>query len=77
MNYQFYKRWNLGVVADYSSDIEEEKFYSIGSFIGFSPVEESSVFRLALSQQYHGEKNHLNISGQIIWALGPHKPHQF
>ena len=77
INYQFDKRWNIGFIADYSSGIEEQEYNSFGSFIGFSPAEESSVFRLTLSHQNHGEDTSLNVLGQIIWALGPHKPHQF
>lgn len=77
MNYQFNKRWNMGVVTDFSSDIDGEAYNSFGVFAGFSPAEESSVFRLAVSKIHHGEESDLNITGQIIWALGPHKPHQF
>ena len=77
INYQFKKRWNLGVIADYSSGIEDKIYSSFGAFFGFSPAEESSVFRLTVSQEYHGDETTLNALGQIIWALGPHKPHQF
>ncbi len=78
MNYQFNKQWNVGVVADFSSDIDEDSFKSYGAFAGFSPAEESSVFRLVVSQEQHGdEETHFGVKGQIIWALGPHKPHQF
>ncbi|MBC8214510.1 MAG: hypothetical protein ISR90_00330 [Candidatus Marinimicrobia bacterium] len=79
MNYQFNKRWNIGVITDciYFFNIEEEKHQSVGAFFGFSPAEESSVFRLTVSQENHGGETNLNILGQIIWALGPHKPHQF
>ncbi|MBC8215667.1 MAG: hypothetical protein H8E64_04050 [Candidatus Marinimicrobia bacterium] len=77
MNYQFNKRWNVGVVADFSTDIDGEEFKSYGAFAGFSPAEESSVFRLVLSQEQHGDETHFGVKGQIIWALGPHKPHQF
>ena len=78
LNYQFNRVWNIGLILDFSDDIEEEAYQSIGIFTGFSPVEESSVFRLRLHQAYHGDKeSHLSLVAQIIWALGPHKPHQF
>ncbi len=78
VNYQFNRIWNTGLILDFSDDIEEESYQSIGIFAGFSPVEESSVFRLRLHQVYHGaEDPHLSLVAQIIWALGPHKPHQF
>lgn len=78
LNYQFNRIWNAGMIMDYSDDLEEETYKSVGVFAGFSPVEESSVFRLRLHQAYHGDEDpYLTLIAQIIWALGPHKPHQF
>ncbi len=78
LNYQFNRVWNTGLILDFSNDIEEESYQSIGIFAGFSPVEESSVFRLRFHQVYHGDEEPLfSLVAQIIWALGPHKPHQF
>ncbi|NHZ85395.1 MAG: hypothetical protein GWP19_05885 [Planctomycetia bacterium] len=77
-NYQFNRIWNAGLIFDFSTDIEEEPYKSIGIFAGFSPVEESSVLRLRLHHECHGnESPRLSLVAQIIWALGPHKPHQF
>lgn len=78
LNYQFNRIWNIGLIFDFSDDIHEESYQSIGIFAGFSPVEESSVFRLRIHQAYHGaEDPQFSLVAQIIWALGPHKPHQF
>ena len=77
VNYQFNKKWNAGIISDYSSDIDEMEYHSFGATIGYSPVEESSVFRILLSNFHHGNLSGLIISGQIVWSLGPHKPHQF
>jgi len=78
LNYQFNRVWNAGLILDYSDDIEEETYRSFGIFAGFSPVEESSVFRLRLHQAYHGNEDpQFTLVLQAIWALGPHKPHQF
>lgn len=78
LNYQFKRIWNTGFIFDYSNDIEEESYKSIGVFVGFSPVEESSVFRLRVHQAYHGNEDpNLTFVAQVIWSLGPHKPHQF
>ncbi len=78
LNYQFNRVWNAGLIFDYSDDIHEEQYKSIGIFAGFSPVEESSVFRFRVHQEYHGDEDpHLTFVAQIIWSLGPHKPHQF
>jgi hypothetical protein len=76
-NLQFKQIWNVGVVLDYHSDIEEEVSSAAGIFLGFSPVEESSVFRLVAQRTTHGDEPEYTISGQIIWSLGPHKPHRF
>ena len=78
LNYQFNRIWNTGLIFDYSNDIEEESYKSIGVFVGFSPVEESSLFRLRVHQTYHGNEDpNLTFVAQVIWSLGPHKPHQF
>lgn len=78
INYQFNRIWNAGIIVDYTNDMEEESYKSFGLFAGFSPVEESSVFRLRLHQSYHGDEDpYFTVVAQIIWALGPHKPHQF
>jgi len=77
-NYQFNRIWNAGIILDYSNDIEEETYKSFGLFAGFSPVEESSVFRFRVHQEYHGDDNpNLAFVAQVLWSLGPHKPHQF
>ncbi|UCH11000.1 MAG: hypothetical protein JSU61_03675 [Fidelibacterota bacterium] len=76
-NLQFSQVWNWGVVLDYHSDIEEETHYSAGVFLGYSPVEESSVFRLAVTGVDQGGEREVMVIGQIIWSLGPHKPHRF
>jgi len=77
-NYQFNRIWNAGVILDYSNDIEEETYKSFGLFAGFSPAEESSVFRFRVHQAYHGEEDPvLTFVAQILWSLGSHKPHQF
>ena len=77
-SYQFNKKWNVGIIVDYIQDLAEEPFLSNGFFIGFSPVEESSVFRLKIQHSAHGDEDpQFRIIGQLIWALGPHKPHRF
>ena len=76
-SYQFNQIWNTGLMLEYSSDLEEEAFIGAGIFMGFSPVEGSSVFRLRLHYGVHGEEVQITTGGQIIWSLGPHKPHVF
>ncbi len=77
-NLQFNQVWNAGVVLDYCSDVEEATYLGTGIFVGYSPAEESSVFRLRVHWAVHGdEAPELSIMGPIIWGLGPHKPHRF
>jgi hypothetical protein len=78
INLQMNQVWNGGIVLDYSSDIEEESYWSAGVFLGFSPAEESSVLRLRLLRSVHGdEEAEYGVIAQLIWSLGPHKPHVF
>ncbi|MCK4577432.1 MAG: hypothetical protein KAU50_01500, partial [Candidatus Marinimicrobia bacterium] len=76
-NLQFNQVWNAGMVLDYCSDMEEENYLGTGIFVGYSPAEHSSVFRLRMHQGTHGDEKEFTVMGQIIWALGPHKPHKF
>jgi hypothetical protein len=49
--------------------------------VGFSPVEESAVLRIRIGQvanDHEGhDKKHLKTTAQLIWSLGPHKPHRY
>jgi len=78
LSYQFNKKWNCGFIADFIAEFEGKRFFAPGLFFGFSPVEESSVFRMKIQQINHvGESEQFIVIGQLIWALGPHKPHRF
>ena len=78
VNIQLNKIWNIGLIVDYSSELDDMEYMSFGGFIGFSPVEESSVFRFRIQREYVGnDKTSFSVLGQIIWSLGPHKPHRF
>jgi len=78
VNYQFKKVWNTGAIADYSSNLDGAVYQSVGLFVGFSPAEETTVFRLLIKQEQHGEEDsQLQIQTQLLWSLGPHKAHQF
>ena len=78
LNMQINKIWNIGLIMDYSSEMHEAQYKSFGVFGGFSPVEESSVFRVRFHQEYHGDEAPIfSVVAQLIWSLGPHKPHRF
>lgn len=82
VNFQFNKAWNVGVMGDFW-DFDLADIYSMDPsiFIGFSPAEESAVLRIRIGQvandhEGHDEK-HLKTTAQLIWSLGPHKPHRY
>ena len=58
--------------------IEESVYKSSGLFVGFSPVEETTVLRIFVKQAQHGDHNPgFLLQAQLLWSLGPHKAHQF
>jgi len=78
LNYQFRKVWNAGAIIDYSSHLEEAAYHSEGLFVGFSPAEETTVLRVFLKQEHHGDEESTSlVQAQLLWSLGPHKAHQF
>jgi hypothetical protein len=78
---RFRRMWDVGTFYDWSQngfdpDIEVTSY---GGYIGLMPVEEtlrfSVVYRYADSNVATGESNSVIL--QVIWSLGPHKPHPF
>ncbi|MBC8192894.1 MAG: hypothetical protein ISR87_07410 [Candidatus Marinimicrobia bacterium] len=76
-NYKFNRKWNIGLMLDGLKHEGEEIAWSPGVFFGFSPVEESTVLRVVLQNNTHDDKSDLLTLIQLIWSLGPHKPHSF
>tara|TARA_B100000929_G_scaffold133718_1_gene105941 strand:+ start:3634 stop:4722 length:1089 start_codon:yes stop_codon:yes gene_type:complete len=79
INYQFNKSFNFGIIGDYYKETYKETEINPSIFFGFSPAEESTVFRLKVGQveDHESHKKHLKTTAQIIWSLGPHKPHRY
>lgn len=76
-DYQFSRKWNVGAMLDGIKHHEEAWEYSPAVFFGFSPVEESMVLRIVLRNEAHEESSTPLLLTQLIWSLGPHKPHKF
>ena len=80
VNFQFNKAYNFGAMVDYwSLELADDEGTNPSIFFGYSPVEESAVLRLKIGQledEAH-HKKHLKTTVQIIWSLGPHKPHRY
>ena len=82
ISYQFNKAWNMGLIGDFStfdiSENEEDNHvdksnYNFALFFGYSPVEESSVLRIRIAP----DGDDINLMAQLVWSLGPHKPHRY
>ena len=79
-NLQFRRRWNAGVMGDWtqSPDSRDEKYRAVSFFGGFAPMEETSVIRLLLRREKHPDEKAFNVAlVQVIFSLGPHKAHIF
>jgi hypothetical protein len=78
LNYQFQQRWNIGATGEWLQlpGEQHELRQQVGIFIGFAPMEESSVIRLLLCRQRLPQTVHLAML-QVLFSLGPHKAHQF
>jgi hypothetical protein len=78
---RFRRVWDAGVFADFSQDaeIKNAETGAGGTWIGYMPAEETArfslVYRRETSDLYEFTDN--SVVFQIVWALGPHKPHPF
>jgi hypothetical protein len=72
----------MGLIGDFStfdiSENEEDNHvdksnYNFALFFGYSPVEESSVLRIRIAP----DGDDINLMAQLVWSLGPHKPHRY
>jgi len=78
---RFRKRYDIGAFYDWSQDpfdsSREAKSY--GGYFGFMPVEDTArfsiVYRRTESDEFQGAAN--SVIFQVLWSLGPHKPHPF
>jgi len=74
------ERWNVGALYEQLSDLGAGEVVdrSVRAFGGFSLMEETTLFRVALERRWIGDQEPIHtVSGQILFSMGPHKPHQF
>ena len=75
------RRFDGGGYADFSQEAQDDSksTTAFGAFFGFMPAEETTrfsiVWRREKSNLYSGSNN--SVTFQVIWSLGPHKPHSF
>lgn len=77
---KFAQRWNAGAIYDQYQPQENKNLTNraIKYFIGFSLLEETTLFRLSYEQFFPDGLSVVNTCMfQIIFSMGPHKAHQF
>jgi hypothetical protein len=78
---RFRKMYDAGLYADWTEDafVAGAKTSAYGAYVGFMPVEETArfsvVYRREESDFYDGSSS--SVTFQVLWSLGPHKPHPF
>jgi hypothetical protein len=79
-DYNFALRMNAGISYERYQEPEPDEPWSqsVGAFAGYSLFEETTVVRLDARRfsPEEGEDAH-TLTLRVIYAMGPHKPHQF
>lgn len=89
VDYRFMQKYNAGGIFEYVSEdhahdhegeihVEKVNTWRAGVFVGFMPIEETSLVRLAGHWTDPGEGDSFGeIMLQFVVSLGPHQPHNF
>lgn len=74
------QRWNAGLIYDRYNPRENSSFTNsaLKAFAGFSLLEETTLLRLT-AERFKPENSPAvrTVMLQVLFSLGPHKPHQF
>jgi len=88
IDYRFWQRHNIGGIVEYvrvkeggedatASPVETDTWRA-GLFVGFAPVEETSLIRIASHwTEPDGGDGFWELDLQFLFSLGPHQPHNF
>ncbi|MFH2048316.1 MAG: hypothetical protein ABIJ12_02630 [bacterium] len=91
IDYRFKQKYNLGAIYEWvrskeahhhegeeEHEIHQQETKRLGLFVGFAPVEETSLIRLAghLTDPEDSD-SFWEATLQLVISLGPHKPHNF
>lgn len=89
LDYRFRQRYNAGGIFEYVSEetiledlgetvAESSDTWRAGLFVGFAPVEETSLVRLAGHWTEPDDADSFwELTLQLVFSLGPHQPHNF
>lgn len=78
---KFRRRFDTGGFFDWAQDADDSDMATtaFGVFFGLMPAEETArfsvVYRYETSDAYEGSSG--SVTFQVLWSLGPHKPHAF
>jgi len=79
-DWQFAQRWNGGIKLDRSEGLlEDDVVERAEAFVNFRIMEESTVFRFLLRREDGDllDDAHVTSAIQVVFSLGPHRPHTF
>ncbi|MDD5772350.1 MAG: hypothetical protein PHX78_02665 [bacterium] len=77
---KFWERWNAGSIYDQYQPMENKDLTNktIKYFVGYSLLEETTLFRLAYEKFMPEESDTVHtLMFQMVFSMGPHKVHQF
>ena len=89
VDYRFRQRYNAGGIVEFvrtehahevlgETEIEQIDIWRAGLFVGFAPVEETSLIRLAGHwTEPDQNESFWEVNLQLVFSLGPHQPHNF
>lgn len=81
LDYQLSRQWNAGALVDYAQHALDsgEDMLGLGLFAGYSLFEESTVIRLLVRHDDFSDDPdpRWSLQLQLVFGLGPHKPHVF
>jgi hypothetical protein len=80
VDYRFRQKYNVGSIYEYTQGKldSNSRTWRAGAFVGFAPIEETSLVRLVGDWTEPPEGDGFwTATLQLVFSLGPHQPHNF
>lgn len=80
IDYRFHQKYNLGSIYEFAQGAldKESSISRIGCFVGFAPIEETSLVRILMNYtKPKSADGFWTATVQFVFSLGPHQPHNF